>query len=379
MVADIVTSAERGGYISYVSMGALLGPALGPVIGGLLSQFLGWRAIFWFLTIFAGVVVGIFIIFLPETCRKVVGNGSLPAQKWNLSLLSYLHLRRQRKAGEEGEQQTRLSHKSRPNPLNAIYIIFDRESGIVLLYAGVLFSGFYMVLTGMPSQLQSKYGFDTLQIGLCYLPTGFGAMAAALAIGRFLDWNFRRHAQRLGIEISTKRQQDLQHFPIETARLEVVLPLAFLASGAVVAYGWVMHYHTPLAGPIVLLFILTFCLSGSFQGLSTLIVDLNRDGPGTATAAMNLVRCWMGAGAVAAVGPLLNVIGIGWTSVLVAGVWILICPIVLVVMRFGPRWREEKRLRQEGEEREKEVARQATLGLEETIPQHAMMAAETAR
>lgn len=204
VVADIVTSAERGTYISYVSMGALVGPALGPVIGGLLSQYLGWRAIFWFLTIFAGVVVTIFIISFPETCRKVVGNGSLPAQKWNISLLSYLRLRTQAKAGFEGEPQTRLSHKSRPNPLNAIYIIFDRESGIVLLYGGALFSGFYMVLTGMPSQLQEKYGFNTLQIGLCYIPTGVGAMAAAIAVGRFLDWNFRRHAQRLGIEISNK-------------------------------------------------------------------------------------------------------------------------------------------------------------------------------
>lgn len=364
VVADIVTSAERGTYISYVSMGALVGPALGPVIGGLLSQYLGWRAIFWFLTIFAGVVVTIFIISFPETCRKVVGNGSLPAQKWNISLLSYLRLRTQAKAGFEGEPQTRLSHKSRPNPLNAIYIIFDRESGIVLLYGGALFSGFYMVLTGMPSQLQEKYGFNTLQIGLCYIPTGVGAMAAAIAVGRFLDWNFRRHAQRLGIEISNKRQQDLEHFPIESARLEVVLPLVFLASATIIAYGWVMHYHTSLAGPIVLLFILMFCISGAFQGLSTLIVDLNRDSPGTATAAMNLARCWMGAGAVAAVGPLLNAIGIGWTSVLVAGVWILLCPIVLVAMRFGPQWREGKRLRQEGKEREKGLARQATLGLE---------------
>lgn len=56
-------------------------------------------------------------------------------------------------------------------------------------------------------------------------------------------------------------------------------------------------------------------------------MGLNRDGPGTATAAMNLVRCWMGAGPVAAVGPLLDVVGLRWTSVLVAGVWVLICTI----------------------------------------------------
>ncbi len=40
VVADIVTSAERGTYIGYVTVGALAGPAFGPVIGGK-SQYLG--------------------------------------------------------------------------------------------------------------------------------------------------------------------------------------------------------------------------------------------------------------------------------------------------------------------------------------------------
>src|SRR5271170_6640744 len=51
VVADLVTSAERGSYIGYASIGALVGPAFGPVVGGLLCQYLGWRSVFWFLTI----------------------------------------------------------------------------------------------------------------------------------------------------------------------------------------------------------------------------------------------------------------------------------------------------------------------------------------
>lgn len=42
-IADIVTSAERGTYIGYSQMGAVLGPSLSPIIGGLLTQFVGWR------------------------------------------------------------------------------------------------------------------------------------------------------------------------------------------------------------------------------------------------------------------------------------------------------------------------------------------------
>ncbi|GIK00869.1 hypothetical protein Aspvir_004898 [Aspergillus viridinutans] len=79
VVADLSTRAERGKYIGYASMGVTLGPALGPIIGGLLDHYLGWRAIFWFLVIFSSVLGTIIAIVLPETCRAVVGNGSVPA------------------------------------------------------------------------------------------------------------------------------------------------------------------------------------------------------------------------------------------------------------------------------------------------------------
>jgi hypothetical protein len=41
VVADIVTSAERGQYIGITIIPVVIGPSLGPVIGGLLTQYLG--------------------------------------------------------------------------------------------------------------------------------------------------------------------------------------------------------------------------------------------------------------------------------------------------------------------------------------------------
>ncbi len=75
----------------------------------------------------------------------------------------------------------------------------------------------------------------------------------------------------------------------------------------------------------------------------------------------------MGAGAVAFVNPLLNAIGLGWTSVLVAGVWILISPVVLIVTKYGPRWREEARLKGIEKERKTKAAGQAAGGKEEGV------------
>lgn len=86
------------------------------------------------------------------------------------------------------------------------------------------------------------------------------------------------------------------------------------------------------------------------MALSTLVVDLNIQTPGTATAAGNWVRCWIGAGAVAVIGPLLDRIGTGWISVLVAGIWVVFSPLLWMVLKWGPVWREEKLVRQDSRE-----------------------------
>jgi MFS family permease len=69
VVADVATASERGKWVGWVSAGFLLGPSIGPVVGGLLAQYLGWRAIFWFLVIFAAAFSVPFLIFFPETGR----------------------------------------------------------------------------------------------------------------------------------------------------------------------------------------------------------------------------------------------------------------------------------------------------------------------
>ena len=69
VVADLTTSAERGGYVTAVQASILFAPALAPVLGGILTQFLGWRSIFWFLLIAAGIFLVMYIPFVPEVSR----------------------------------------------------------------------------------------------------------------------------------------------------------------------------------------------------------------------------------------------------------------------------------------------------------------------
>ncbi|XDG04973.1 hypothetical protein ABKA04_004588 [Annulohypoxylon sp. FPYF3050] len=345
--ADLATRAERGKYLGYAAMGITLGPALGPVIGGLINQYLGWRAIFWFLTILSGVLFLILFIFLPETGRNVVGNGSIPSPWWNMSLLAYIKQQRQRRQGIEPDISTAKPSRRRPNPFASLKMLFEKQGGIILAFGSLVYGGYYILLTTLSSELSTRFGFSSVIIGVCYLPLGFGSLSYRHTGGYLLDWNFRRHCRIAGITISNNRQQDLANLPIEKMRLEVSLPFVYLACVAVIGYGWAMQTKASLAGIEVCLFFCGVFIAGTTNALNTLIVDTHVGSPATAVAANNLCRCLVGAGAAAIASPLINRIGMGWTGVFVAGVWVMLSPLLWLLLARGAEWRKAENERKD--------------------------------
>ena len=337
VVADIATSQERGRYMGYATAGLLFGPSFGPTIGGVLAQYLGWRSIFWFLVIFTSILLLIFVIFFPETCRNVVGNGSIPAKGVSQSVLGYVQQRRHARGDQSiHDDASIVLQKERkfnfPNPLLTLKILGEKESCIILLYNGFFFTGMMVAVASVPDLYQNAYGLNELELGLCYISLGIGSFVSALTMGHVVDWNFRyvfcpvdalqgdadrfeflrRHARRLGITIRKGKQQDLENFPIEVVRFQVVLPGHVIGTLALIAYGWTIKFRTHIAGPEVALFFIGFGVSTSFNLTNTLLIDLHREKPATATAAVNLVRCLLSASGAAVIIPMCHAMNPGW-------------------------------------------------------------------
>jgi multidrug resistance protein len=342
VVSDIATAAERGSYMGFVTAGSLLGPSVGPVIGGLLAQYLGWRAIFWFLTIFAGAFTVQLLLFFPETARKVVGNGSVTPPTWNLSLINRYHNRSGGTKGQ-GSEAFEAGHKlSFPNPIKTLSIVFHKDTSLILFSNAILFAGFYDVSASIPAIYQDLYGLNDLQVGLCYIPFGLGASIASIVTGKMLDYNYRRLAKRLGYPLRGARSRDLKDFPIEKARLQLAFPLLIIGSLTVIAFGWVLHFAIHLAAPTTVLFLMGLGLTGAFNTVSTLLVDLYPSNASAATASNNFVRCLLGAGATALIDPMLSAMGRGWCFTFIAFVMLATAPLLWVVIRCGPQWRAER-------------------------------------
>jgi predicted MFS family arabinose efflux permease len=351
LVGDMITSAERGSYIAFASLGSMLGPSLSPILGGLLSQYLDWHWIFWFLTIFGGSFAVVLFLFLPETCRKVVGDGSVPPPPLNNSVTDMIRYRRRKQKGIEVDKvklaELRKNYRFRlPSPVSTFRVILDPETAIILLTLGLQFSVFYAVMTGATSSFQTIYNFNNIQTALMYLPIGIGGICSAFTTGRIVDWNYRRHARRSGLTVIKGVRQDLTNFNIERVRLEVALPMYYISLAMVVIYGWLMGRKVNIAAPIILLFVNGWALNATSQVLSALMVDLWPGNSAAATAAANLFRCELGAGSSAAIGPMIDAMGEGWAYTTLALIAVAASPAYWFILKYGIGMRQ-KRLRRQ--------------------------------
>ncbi|KAJ5109717.1 hypothetical protein N7532_002362 [Penicillium argentinense] len=358
LVGDLITSSERGSYIAFASLGSMLGPSLSPIIGGLISQYLNWHWIFWFLLILSAIFAGGLIAFLPETCRKVVGDGSIPPPWPNLSISDWIrHRCRERNGSVSAEQilEARKNYAFRfPSPLPTLKVVVDFETGLILLTTGLMYAGFYAVMTGATTTFHEVYHFNNIQTGLMYIPIGAGGIFSAFTTGRLVDWNYRRHALRAGLPVKRNRHQDISQFNIERARLEIAIPAYLLSSVLMIGFGWVVGRNVSIAVPIILLFLNGWVLNACSQVLNALMVDIWPENPAAATAANNLMRCELGAAASAAINPMRMAMGWGWAYTTLGMICIVASPTLILMTRYGIVWRQ-RRLTKRREKTERKI------------------------
>ncbi|KAK9458160.1 major facilitator superfamily domain-containing protein [Dipodascopsis uninucleata] len=355
-IGDIARPAERGSYMGGVTAGTMLSTAFAPVIGGGLSEaHYGWRSSFWFLTAMAGVYLIVLIIWMPETGRNIVGNGSVPSKGLNRTLEDIFF---KKKVVDETDWIDTRDGRPRKirGPVGVIKILVQKDVILVLLANALVYTSFYCITVAYSNELKTVYDMETWKIGICFLPYGTGCSVGSFIVGKILDRDFQIIARRTGFQDGKNVTQNIE-FPIEKARLRSAWYILLSLCGIIVIWGWTFRANISYAASLVLLFFAGLLITAFFTAIQVLLVDLYPQQSASATAANNLIRCFCGAAGSAVVGTVVNAIGMGWTFVIVSVLSLSALPIVFIEMKYGQDWRKERyfKLLQEKEREQSEA------------------------
>lgn len=391
VVADLVTSAERGSMLGPMLASGNLGPCIGPVIGGgvVMTGQPAWC--FWALVIFGGAALTLILWTFPETQRTIVGNGSVPAMGiWRTWWSLMVDWRRDRRptlekdsekggncAGsavdsfddtvptninitEDGEKSTNdvaaedpnktATGKGRlifPNPFVSLRLIFYWDTFLGLWLAASPYAVWYLIQASIPvvyGHGSGGYGFKDIYVGLCYLSGGSGVIAGGFVCGKMMDINYKHVALKFGFSANKGDNHNIHDFPIEEARSRFSLLILAFSACVLVGFAWAVQLKVHPAVPLILQFYMGAKCTVLHQVYSALVVDIFPEKPSTIAASNNIIRCGLSAAVVAALNPLVNVMGRGWFFTMVAfldGGLCMVC--VVVLRRWGKHWRDKRR------------------------------------
>ncbi|KAJ8133345.1 hypothetical protein O1611_g286 [Lasiodiplodia mahajangana] len=339
VIGDITTREERGGFMGVFQAGLLAPVAVGPVIGGALTN-LGWRAIFWFLTIYSGVFLILLIILLPETLRSAVSNGGARPS----SLIARFPLAFYQKTTKVKftPQATPVAKTTRIDLAGPFRILFSKQAAPIIVFLGIYYAVWQMTITAMSTLFQSNYGLTETETGLTYIANGVGSIIGTLITGKILDADYRRvknkheaQGHRDGSELST--------FPIEKARLRLVPIFAGLQCASVLVFGWTIQYskRVHIAVPIITTFFTGWALVSTQSVIMTYLIDVFPDQKAAASASMNLARCLLAAGGTSIVMPLIDAVGVGLTFTITVAALLVASVGIVIQWRSGGKWRVE--------------------------------------
>lgn len=178
-------------------------------------------------------------VLLPETCRRIVGNGSLrPPPTHQLPAIPGIAVM---KHWTNSDPVVTAPWRI-PNPLKSLAVLARRDNAVVILACGLLYAVYTCINASLSILLVDLYALNQWQAGLVYLPFGIGGTVSTFFSGVWLDRAYRAARRRDGLEADRARGDDLDAFDVEKARVRVVWAPMGGTVVSVVAFGWVVHF-----------------------------------------------------------------------------------------------------------------------------------------
>lgn len=254
-IADVFYLHERGAIMSFYNCALSIGVALGMVISGLITINNRWRAIYQISCALIGVILLLAFFSFPETAYNRCKGISEPSLESNGPKRS-----KPVESGEEGGQSVdafiprkhgfkeRLAIRNGPFTSEQLYKMFLRPFGLIMLppvlWASLVQAATIGFLVAVSSNVdpafEDAYGFESYQVGLCFVAGVIGSLLGIPAGGHLGD---------LVADYFTKRNGGIREPEMRLPTLALALittPLSLILYGAGIEYR--LHWICPTIG-----------------------------------------------------------------------------------------------------------------------------------
>ncbi len=230
ILRDAYPPQEAQRALSRAMMLFALAPAIAPVIGGWLHDVFGWRSVFHFLALYSGLVLVLFLLWIPET---------LPAS------------RRQ---------------SFHPLSVARVYgrtLVHRRFQSLVFMVA-CYFGGMFLYIAGAPTIV-----FDFLQLGVNDFAVLFVPLVAGIIFGSWLSGHLAHRWQ---------------------AERTVTLAVSFMALGAVLNTGQALLLSPMVITAVLPLIFYTVGVGMAMPAITVLTLDCFPNNRGAASAVQGAIQ-----------------------------------------------------------------------------------------
>jgi multidrug resistance protein len=324
-INDMYDPHERAGIFGWYLLGPLLGPTLGPLLGGVIVTRLGWRWVYYILTIICGVNTGIGYLFLRESYAPVL----LARRKERLlqendqsdGVKMHYHF-----DGEDGRPIRRKLLDSMKRP----FVIFIQPIVLTMsMYQALIFGTTYSIYTNMQKiYSEEPYNMNSEQIGLLYLGPGLGFLTSVRFLVPKIDTVFNRLTEKNG-------GKSLPEYRLPLANIgSVLIPISLFW------FAWTVEYKVHWAASIAATYFYGLGQVVVFNSVQNYYIEAFSKYAASAIAGGSVFRAVVG-GIVPIFAPMLfEKLGYGWGISIFGFVAVAIAPSPLIFYYYGGWIRE---------------------------------------
>ncbi|KAL7947784.1 cycloheximide resistance protein [Trichoderma barbatum] len=319
-IADIMPREKRGKAVSLWAVGTVVAPMVGTIIGGYVAEVLGWRWIFWIISIIAGVVTIVALAILRETYPPVLLERKASRLRKETGNPNY----RSKFASDMGLQELIVRSIMRPSKMLLLCPIVTASC----VYICVLYSIIYIFFSTFSIIFKQVYDFSTFDSGLVFIGCGVGTLLGLVYLGYFSDKTLEKRARA-----------ERMITPEDRLPFLVTVPGALSFSLGIFLYGWGVEKHVHWAVAQVGTAMTGFGYILIFTAVQTYLMDAFEHHTASVNGANAALRGL--AGALIPLGglDLYKTLGWGWGNSLLAFVALALAPLLWILAVHGAKIR----------------------------------------